>query len=513
MDSARFDHMFVADSTADLDAVELAERCRKAAGTDVSFASDDELCAAAVDLERALGALGAAQLHVLAELDDREVCDRSVGLSTASWLAEHTHLPRGVASGRVRVATKLRRRFDQVDQALSEGRISFDHARTIVDAANPRIVDQVTDHQTQIIDHAQHAPFAIWRRALGERCELWDQDGGYDPTRDRSRNQLHLNGVGDTTAISGELVGELALTVTQILDHEADRLWRRYHQDHELAPELDIPSRATLRAEALAEVCRRSQGTEPGHAPTTDITLVAHLHEPDPFQPPKPPEPDEPDDIDDTLAEATINQPTTAEPTTAQPTTAAPPEPTIAAPTTAAPAPTTAEPTEAAPTSGDLRRDLRSLGLRPTTLRTPDGARLDPDRYAHLLCDPIWHPLLVDHQQIPLALGHAVRLATPGQRRALAIRDRGCVFPGCDRPPGWCDAHHIIPWDQHGTTDLEWLALLCRRHHGVTHRRDWTMTPDPGGGYHWTTPTGLVLFSQPRHPTRPAHPDASPAAR
>ncbi len=48
-----------------------------------------------------------------------------------------------------------------------------------------------------------------------------------------------------------------------------------------------------------------------------------------------------------------------------------------------------------------------------TTLRTPDGCRLEPDRYAHLLCDPVWHPLLVDQRQIPLALGHAVRLATP----------------------------------------------------------------------------------------------------
>ncbi len=119
-----------------------------------------------------MAALQAAQLHVLAELEDREVCDRSVGLSTGSWLAEHTHLPRAVASCRVRVATKLRRRFDHVDHALSEGCITFDHARTIVEFANPRIVDQVADHQAEVIDHAQHAPFGIWRRALAEQCEL-----------------------------------------------------------------------------------------------------------------------------------------------------------------------------------------------------------------------------------------------------------------------------------------------------------------------------------------------------
>ncbi|WP_242419678.1 HNH endonuclease signature motif containing protein, partial [Frankia sp. CpI1-P] len=34
----------------------------------------------------------------------------------------------------------------------------------------------------------------------------------------------------------------------------------------------------------------------------------------------------------------------------------------------------------------------------------------------------------------------------PHLRRALAARDRGCTFPGCDRPPSWCEAHHVIHW-------------------------------------------------------------------
>ena len=31
-------------------------------------------------------------------------------------------------------------------------------------------------------------------------------------------------------------------------------------------------------------------------------------------------------------------------------------------------------------------------------------------------------------------------------RRAITARDRGCVFPGCDRPPSWTDIHHCTPW-------------------------------------------------------------------
>ena len=42
-----------------------------------------------------------------------------------------------------------------------------------------------------------------------------------------------------------------------------------------------------------------------------------------------------------------------------------------------------------------------------------------------------------------LAYGRTRRLATPAQRLALAARDRGYSFPGCDRPPTWCQAHHI----------------------------------------------------------------------
>jgi hypothetical protein len=35
------------------------------------------------------------------------------------------------------------------------------------------------------------------------------------------------------------------------------------------------------------------------------------------------------------------------------------------------------------------------------------------------------------------------RKITGHLRRLAEIRDRGCSFPGCDRPPSWTDAHHI----------------------------------------------------------------------
>jgi hypothetical protein len=53
-----------------------------------------------------------------------------------------------------------------------------------------------------------------------------------------------------------------------------------------------------------------------------------------------------------------------------------------------------------------------------------------------------------------LDLGRERRLITGPLRRALVLRDRGCAFPGCDRPPRWCDAHHITHWANGGPTNL-----------------------------------------------------------
>jgi hypothetical protein len=56
-------------------------------------------------------------------------------------------------------------------------------------------------------------------------------------------------------------------------------------------------------------------------------------------------------------------------------------------------------------------------------------------------------------------------------RRAVIVRDRHCRFPGCDRPPSWCDAHHVRHWDKGGPTALHNLVLLCRRHHRLIHHK------------------------------------------
>ena len=73
-------------------------------------------------------------------------------------------------------------------------------------------------------------------------------------------------------------------------------------------------------------------------------------------------------------------------------------------------------------------------------------------------------------------VGRSRRLFTARQRIGLAVRDGGCRFPGCERPPSWCEAHHIIPWSHGGRTDLADGILLCRHHHLLLHDNGWRVT-------------------------------------
>jgi hypothetical protein len=98
-----------------------------------------------------------------------------------------------------------------------------------------------------------------------------------------------------------------------------------------------------------------------------------------------------------------------------------------------------------------------------------------------LLCDCEIGRVVVGPDGEILDLGRKQRTPSPAQRRALVVRDRGCVWPGCDRPAEWCDAHHLVWWDDGGSTDLDNLVLLCRRHHMLCHEGGWTMFRAPDG--------------------------------
>jgi hypothetical protein len=90
-----------------------------------------------------------------------------------------------------------------------------------------------------------------------------------------------------------------------------------------------------------------------------------------------------------------------------------------------------------------------------------------------------------------LAAGRARRLATPAQTLALAARDAGCSFPGCDIPPEWCERHHVVPWVDGGRTDLDNVTLVCRYHHHNFESGGWRCRIPPGGLPEWIPPSWI----------------------
>lgn len=105
---------------------------------------------------------------------------------------------------------------------------------------------------------------------------------------------------------------------------------------------------------------------------------------------------------------------------------------------------------------------------------TSTGDALDIGAARRLACDTDLIPAVLGTDSEPLDVGRSKRLVTGGLRTAVILRDRGCTFPGCDRPPQFCEAHHVRPWWAGGSTSLRNSALLCSRHHQTVHRHGYT---------------------------------------
>ncbi len=106
------------------------------------------------------------------------------------------------------------------------------------------------------------------------------------------------------------------------------------------------------------------------------------------------------------------------------------------------------------------------------------AARISDAQRNQLLCDCNLSRIILGPQGHVLDIGREKRTAPRWMRRAVAYRDRGCRFPGCDRNVNRCEVHHVIAWWAGGTTALDNLILLCPFHHHVAHRQGWTNTFD-----------------------------------
>ena len=76
-------------------------------------------------------------------------------------------------------------------------------------------------------------------------------------------------------------------------------------------------------------------------------------------------------------------------------------------------------------------------------------------------------------------------------RRALMIRDQGCVFPGCGSK--YCQAHHVKHWLEGGETNQDNLVMLCRFHHRLVHEGGFGVRRRRDGRVEVRNPMGVVV--------------------
>lgn len=155
----------------------------------------------------------------------------------------------------------------------------------------------------------------------------------------------------------------------------------------------------------------------------------------------------------------------------------------------------------------DEGRLPRRHGVRPhvtltTTLETlkaelgapaaelEQGMLVSSKTVERLACDcTMSRVLLAD--SVVTDVGRATRTVSPSTRRALRARDRGCLFPGCDRPVSMTSPHHIEFVSRGGPTNLPNLMLLCWYHHRCVHEGDWQVVK-AGPGFKFIPPERTV---------------------
>ncbi|MGB2746537.1 MAG: HNH endonuclease signature motif containing protein, partial [Candidatus Microthrix parvicella] len=453
--------------------------------------------------------LASAEAQMIARLEDTNASLKQLGERTTSWLSRTQEVPGPQAAETTRVAAKLDSTFHRFAAALAAGEIDHSYCAALVRASNDRTETALVDLQDELLGRVTGRRFGSWRRELSAVCALLDTEGP-EPAVEHDDKVFLSETLDGLVDLKGTFTGSTAEEIRQLVEAHTDRLYRQARRDTNLTPDLRVPTRAVLRARALLDLLRRGSSEQSTGGPVTHINLdieaapipaTTNTTNPADRNAQHPAVGDPPPD--DPAAGGTAAEVPAAE----VPAAGDPPADGAAAGDTAAgrgQAPTPndrdvptngrndernnnpanpANPADPlvvsqAPPGGETSRDWfrRILGQRGDVLA--GTAKLADNNLWRLLCNPTIHTFVTTSAHEILQMGRAVRTATPAQQRALRVRDGGCVFPGCDTPIGWTQAHHTIHWSKGGPTNLDSMALLCTTHHDITHRHHWQMSPN-----------------------------------
>jgi Domain of unknown function (DUF222)/HNH endonuclease len=409
------------------------------AAEDLAALPDAEAAARVLVLRGLLERLEGQWLRELAGVDGRGAAGAEDGTradSTAGWLRRRLRAGATQASGWVRTARALfRGPLPSAGRALAAGQISSSHAAVLAWGTQDLPAGTVAEAEPVLLAAAGRLDPPRLRRVVTHLREVADPDGA------QARAQLQHERRG--LWLSSTLAGMVA--VDGLLEPEAgETLLAALEPLARPAGGDDRRSGAQRRADALTELARRALeggrlpdtgGVRPQVAVTVELaSLLGHPGLPG--------------------GEAGWVGPLPAEATRR-----------LACDATVTRVVVTRHPAwaggEGEP-GGRAERLRAAMELLPPALGGAPSELLD--------------------------VGRTTRVVSATQRRALAVRDGGCRFPGCDRPLAWCDAHHLRHWVHGGATDLANLVLLCRAHHRAVHEGGWRIHRRADGALAATPP-------------------------
>jgi hypothetical protein len=437
------------------------------AAQDLDSLSDPVRAERVLGLRRLVDRLEGQWLKELAGVDGRGAAGAELdqpALSTASWLRNRLRMSSGAARGSVRTARALFwGSLPETAQALVAGEISPAHARVVADGTQALAEHLKLAADPVLVEAARRLDPPLLRQAVGHLVQVADPDSADRQAEHRhGRRGLWLSPTWEgMVAIDGLLEPEAGHTLLAALEPLARP-----------ADAGDVRSGGQRTADALAELARRA--LEGGQLPQTGgvrpqllvtVDLDSLLGRPGAvggelsgagWAGPLDPQGCRRLACDGALTRVLVTRQPSGQP----------------------------HPSHDYDPTAD-----HDLALGPGD-GVPDAEHDPSDDHGPVglqqrlrAAMALLPPILGGAPRQPLDLGRATRVIQPPQRAALAVRDSGCVFPGCGRPLGWCEGHHLVHWLDGGPTDLSNLALVCRAHHRVIHEGGWQLTRGPDGHF------------------------------
>ena len=399
-------------------------------------------------VSRSAAKLSAYRVALVAKVQSSQVWrEKDPNATPVSFLREELVVDHHEAKADLRAAESCER-FPELAQACRDGRVDRDKMDLIlrVGLRNRQRERALPRFMNIFIDLAATAPMSQLRRAL----ELWaDQIDPVTTARDEDdahhRRELHVVQRGDGVKVDGFFGKTQGMQLMAALNGALDKQWRDTHNT--AGSRAGGGARGGARGGGEVPVAERvaaSTAAQRADAFIDAIIMPVLAHK-----------------LLPTAGGAPATVCVTVPLTRLQH-----PEQRVAAGQVAA-------------SMGEGTLRLGSASIRATN--GPGEALISALAAEELSCDANVQRILMSPAGKPLDIGRKTRVIPEQIRTALILRDGGCIYPNCDKPPAWTHAHHIQHWSRGGPTSLDNLALLCSTHHHKIHTDNIPITIDTNG--------------------------------